>query len=75
MSIHDIAVRMIENEFEGLGTAICPSMCHGRVDMAIELAHQLGAICDEERRYFGAHHRKIIDREHKDLMARMRKST
>jgi len=74
MSDHDTAERMIEEEFKGLTSAIHPATCHGRLSMAIELAYSLGAIDIEEHRYYNARHRKIIQHEHDELMARMRMS-
>lgn len=72
MSNHDVAVRMIEEEFKGLTTAIHPPTCHGRLTMAIEMAHSLGSIDMEEHRHFSERHRRIIEREHDELIARMR---
>lgn len=71
-SDHDTAMRMIDEEFKSLTTAIHPATCHGRLRMAIELAYSLGAIDIDEHRYYNAHHRMIIQREHDELMARMR---
>jgi hypothetical protein len=74
MNNHDVAVRMIEEEFKGLGTAIHAATCHGRLTMAIEVSYSLGAISMEEHQFYSAHHRKIIQRQHDELMASMRRS-
>jgi hypothetical protein len=70
MSKNATAVSMIESRI----TAMCKNdteRLRGETDMAIEMAHALGAIDSTERRHFVERRDRIIERSHQMTIERI----
>ena len=68
---HEIAVGMINSRFQKLLAGNTSAQLHAEVSMAYEMAHSLGAIDISEYSHYVARQNRIIERQHRDLLAKL----